>query len=277
MVRSTTRQYTSAQRTYQPSRSLTSAETTHTSNTYPPYPSPIRPRTGYQRTPPTPAMTEHTTTPTPSNISPACSATQTAGGTSRSSRTDWKSPCTTQRCAQQTSQTTSKNDASSSSGSNYHSHQGRQMARLQTHPRSEEHTRCPCDHTSPEDLEHFRKCPLHTGRDTLVGWSPAETLRQHEGWPTHSHAQQATENLFLDPLVKEATMRGAVTQFLHRHLTKHTESPLEGSSAPPARGSPQSSDPNGTPQTPPVHTRGATHRPHRQGTHAASHPLPCRA
>ena len=46
LVRSTTRQYTSAQRTYQPSRSLTSAETTHTSNTYPPYPSSIRPRTG---------------------------------------------------------------------------------------------------------------------------------------------------------------------------------------------------------------------------------------
>ena len=41
MVRSTTRQYTSAQRTYQPSRSPTLAETTHTSNTYPPYPSPI--------------------------------------------------------------------------------------------------------------------------------------------------------------------------------------------------------------------------------------------
>ena len=91
----------------------------------------------------------------------------------------------------------------------------------------EEHTRCLCDHTTPEDWEHFKKCPLHTGRDTLVGWSQAETLRQHEGWPTHSHAHQATEHLFRDPLVKEATMRGAVTQALHRHLTKHTESPME--------------------------------------------------
>ena len=53
--------------------------------------------------------------------------------------------------------------------------------------------------------------------------------------------------------------------------------PHGGSSAPPARGSPQSSGPNGTPQTPPVNTRGATHQPHCQGTHAASHPLPCRA
>ena len=33
----------------------------------------------------------------------------------------------------------------------------------------EEHTRCPCDHTTPEDWEHFKNCPLHTGRDTLVG------------------------------------------------------------------------------------------------------------
>ena len=60
-----------------------------------------------------------------------------------------------------------------------------------------------------------------------MGWSPAETLRQHEGWPTHSHAHQATEHLFWDPLIKEATMRGAVTQALHRHLTKHTESPMQ--------------------------------------------------
>ena len=88
----------------------------------------------------------------------------------------------------------------------------------------EEHTRCPCDHTTPENWEHFKKCPLHTGRDTLVGWSPAETLRQDEGWPAHSQAQQATEHLFPDPLVKEAK---AVTQALHRHLTKRTESPME--------------------------------------------------
>ena len=53
--------------------------------------------------------------------------------------------------------------------------------------------------------------------------------------------------------------------------------PHGGSSTPPARSSPQSSGPNGTPQTPPVNTRGATHRPQGQGTHAASHPLSCRA
>ena len=80
---------------------------------------------------------------------------------------------------------------------------------------------------TPEEWEHFKKCPLHTGRDTPTCPSPAETLRQHEGWPTHSHAHQATQHLFRDPLVKEATVRGALTQALHRHLTKHTESPMQ--------------------------------------------------
>ena len=102
----------------------------------------------------------------------------------------------------------------------------RLLARKHIHV-PERHTRCPCDHTTPKDWEHFKKCPLHTGRDTLVGWSPAETLRQHEGSPTHIHAHQATEHLFRDPLVKEATKRGVVTRALHRHLTKHTESPME--------------------------------------------------
>ena len=89
-------------------------ETTHISNTNPPDRSPVRPRTGYQRTPPILPTTEHTTTPTPFNISPACSATRTAGHTSRSSRGNCKSPSTTQHCAQHKSRPTPKNDASSS-------------------------------------------------------------------------------------------------------------------------------------------------------------------
>ena len=102
----------------------------------------------------------------------------------------------------------------------------RWLARKHIHV-PKEHIRCPCDHTTPEDWEHFKKCPLCMGRDTLVGWSPAETLRQHEGWPIHRHAHQATEHLVRDPLVKEATVRGAMTHALHRHLSKHTESRLE--------------------------------------------------
>ena len=59
-----------------------------------------------------------------------------------------------------------------------------------------------------------------------MGWSPAETLQQHEGWPTHSHAHQATEHLLRDLLIKETTMRGAQTQALQQHLTKHAEDPM---------------------------------------------------
>ena len=102
----------------------------------------------------------------------------------------------------------------------------RWLARKHIHV-PEEHSGWPCDHTTPEDWEHFKICPLHTGRDTLVGWSPAEILRQHGAWPTNSHAHQATKNLFRDPVVKEATMRGAVRQALHHHVAKHTESPME--------------------------------------------------
>ena len=56
----------------------------------------------------------------------------------------------------------------------------RWLARKHIHV-PEEHNCCPCNHATPEDWDHFKICPLHTGRDTLVGWSPAETLRQHEG------------------------------------------------------------------------------------------------
>ena len=277
MVRSTTRQYTSAQRTYQPSRSLTSAETTHTSNTYPPYPSPIRPRTGYQRTPPIPPTTEHTTTPTPSNISPACSATQTAGRTSRSSRTDCKSPATTQHCAQQTSQPTSKNDASSSSGSNYHSSPGSQMARPQAHPRPRRTHLLPVRPHHPGGLGTLQEMPppYRQGHASglVPGGNPTTTRRMANPQPrTPGH---------------RTPLPGSPGQRSHHEGSGDTGpqptphqthgKPHGGSSTPPARGSPQSSGPNGTPQTPPVNTHGTTHRPHRQGTHAPSHPLPCRA
>ena len=59
-----------------------------------------------------------------------------------------------------------------------------------------------------------------------MGWPPAEALRQHEGWQAHSHTHWATENLFRDPLIKEASMRGPVTQALQRHLAKHAEDPM---------------------------------------------------
>ena len=58
---------------------------THLQHTHPKL-EPQRTQTEYRRTPPIPHTTEHTITPTPSNISPACSATRTAERTSKSSR-----------------------------------------------------------------------------------------------------------------------------------------------------------------------------------------------
>ena len=142
----------------------------------------------------------------------------------------------------------------------------------------EEHYRCPCDHTTLEDCEHFKICPLHTGRDTLVGGSPAETLQQHEGWPTHSNAQQASELLFRDPLIKEVTMRGAVTQALQRHLTKNAEDQM-GAAANLQLKAVRRAAAKMVPRKCllAVHTQGAARQPHRQVTHAASYLLPCRA
>ena len=56
-----------------------------------------------------------------------------------------------------------------------------------------------------------------------MDWSLTKSLQQYEGRPSHSHAHQATEHLYRDPLITEATMRGAVAQALQRHLTRHAE------------------------------------------------------
>ena len=71
----------------------------------------------------------------------------------------------------------------------------------------------------PGGGENFETCPPHTGRDTLVGWSPADTLQQHKGWPSHSQAHQAASHPFTDPLIKEATRRESVKQALEAHQT----------------------------------------------------------
>ena len=88
------------------------------------------------------------------------------------------------------------------------------MASPQAHPHPRRTHSLPMRPHHPGDEQHFNICPLHTGRDTLVGWSTAEALQQHEGWSTHSHTHQATEHLFRNPVIKEATMSGAVTQAL---------------------------------------------------------------
>ena len=90
----------------------------------------------------------------------------------------------------------------------------------------EEQTHCVCHHSTAEDCEHFKTCPLHAGRETRVGWSPADTLQQHEGWPLRGYAHLATVLLFGDPPSIEATMRRAVTQALHQYQAQHAERPM---------------------------------------------------
>ena len=228
MARSAKRQYTSAQRTSRPSRSPTSVKTTHTSNTYPPKPEPHRtpdwvpedaPYTSHDRAYHYPNPIQHLArvlgdTGSRAHIQELQEKLQVPLYHSALHPANVPADLQKRRIQLLKEQLP------------FLTRVARWLARKHIHV-PEEHIRCPCDHTNPEDWEHFRKCPLHTGRDTLVGWSPAETLRQHKGWPTHSHAHQATEHLFRDLLVKEATMRRAVTQFLHRHLAKHTESPIE--------------------------------------------------
>ena len=107
------------------------------------------------------------------------------------------------------------------------SHQGRPMARPQAHPRPGRTHWLPGQPHHPGGLGTLQDVPPPYGHRHTSGLVPGRNLRQHEGWPTYRHAHQATVHLFRDPLVKEATLRGVVTQALHRHLTKHSEPPME--------------------------------------------------
>ena len=239
--------------------------------------SPIRPRTGYQRTPPMPPTTEHTITPTPSNISPACSATQTAGHTSRSSRRNCNSTSTTQHCAQQTSRPTSKNDTSSSSGSNYHSSPGSPDGSPANTSTSRKNTAVALRPHHPRGLGTLQEMPPPYRQGQASGLVPGRNL--------------TTTRRLANPQARTPGHRtppqGSPGHGSHHERggdTGPTPTPHQthgklngGSSAPPARSSPQSSGTNGTPQTSPVNRHGTTHLPHHQGTHAASHPLPCDA
>ena len=60
------------------------------------------------------------------------------------------------------------------------------LARKHIHV-AEEYTCCRCDRTTPEHWEHFKICPLHTGRDTLVGWKPYSNTKA--GRPTATHTR----------------------------------------------------------------------------------------
>ena len=64
------------------------------------------------------------------------------------------------------------------------------MARRKHIHTPEENTCCLCDHTNPKDGEHFKICPLHTGRDTLLSWYSQEPYGNTKaGQPTTTHTR----------------------------------------------------------------------------------------
>ena len=156
-------------------------------------------------------------------------------------------------------------------------HQGRPMARPQAHP-------CP-GRTYPLPVRPHHLGGLGTLQDMPPPYGQGHTSglvpgRNPTATPRLANPQPRTPG-------HRTPLQGSPGQGSHHERggdTGPTPTPRQthggtdgGSSAPPARSSPQSSGPNGTPQTPPVDTHGTAQRPHRQGTHAASHPLPCGA
>ena len=156
-------------------------------------------------------------------------------------------------------------------------HQGHQMARPQAHPGRRRTHPLPVRPHHPRRLGTLREMPPPYRQGYASGLvpsgSPTTTRRMANPQPrTPGHRTPLPGS----PGQTSHHERGGDTGPAPTpHQTQGK--PHGGSSAPPARSSPQSSGPNGTPQIPPVNSRGATHRPHRQETHAASHPLPCRA
>ena len=213
MVRSTTRQYTSAQRTYQPSRSLTSAETTHTSNTYPPYPSPIRPGTGYQRTPPIPPR-QSIPLPQPHPTSrPRARRRRQPGAHPGAQGQTANPPLPLSAAPSKRPSPPPKTTHPAPQGATTIPDQGRQMDRPQTHPCPRRTKPLPVRPHHPGGLGTLQEMPPPYRQGHASGLVPGGNPTTTR--PTHSSAHQATEHFYRDPLVKEATMRGAVTQALH--------------------------------------------------------------
>ena len=155
-------------------------------------------------------------------------------------------------------------------------HQGSPMARLQAHSRPGRTQPLPVRPHHPGGLGTVKDMPPPYGQGHTSELVPSGNPTAIRRLATHSHAHQATEHIFRDPFVKDATMTGADTGPTPTPQQTRGE-PDGGSSGPPARSSPRGSSPNGTPQTPPVDKHGATHQPHLQSRNAASHRLPCRA
>ena len=156
-------------------------------------------------------------------------------------------------------------------------HQGRHMTRPQAHPRPGRTHLFPVRPHYPRGLQTLQEMtpPYRQGHASglVPGRNPTTTRRLANPQPrTPGHPTPLQES----PGQGSNHERGGDTGPTLTPRQTHGE-PNGDSSAPPARSSPQSSGPNGTLQTAPVDTHGESHRPHHQGTHAASHPLPCPA
>ena len=155
-------------------------------------------------------------------------------------------------------------------------HQSCPMARLQAHPRAGGTHPLPVRPHHPGGLGTLQDMPPPYGlghtSGLVPGGNPTATRRlasPQPGTPGHRTPPQGSPR---QGFHYERGGDTGPTPTPHQARRK----PDGGGSAHPASSSPQSR-PNGTPQTPPADTHGAAHRPHRQGTHVASHPLPCRA
>ena len=124
--------------------------------------------------------------------------------------------------------------------------------------------------------------PHHPGRLGALQDMPPPCGQGHTGGLVASGNPTATQRLAdAQPRTpgRQPYLQGPLDQGGHHEKGGDTSAatsphptrrrPNEGGGTLPTTGSPQGSGPSGTPQTPP-------RRPHRQGTHAASHPLPCR-
>ena len=86
-------------------------------------------------------------------------------------------------------------------------------------------TKCICGHAGEETWDHFKRCPLYRGLDTLKDRNPTHTIAQHAGWPTRSPATQQLATILKQTEVLEAVRRGLVPTAVYTLPGTHAEDP----------------------------------------------------
>ena len=82
------------------------------------------------------------------------------------------------------------------------------------------YTKCICGHAEEKTWNHFKRCPLYRGLDTLTDWNPTYTIAQHAGWLTRSPATQQLATILKQTEVLEAVRRGT-RPHSRLHLATH--------------------------------------------------------